>query len=64
MGIKLEGSKSGVANSSTLKHNAVGVDERTRFENVHTIIVDNPTIASNSVALEISELITRKSKKM
>ena len=37
--------------------------ERTRFENVHTIIVDNPSIASNSVALEIAELITRKAKK-
>ena len=63
MGTKLKGSKSEVANSSSLKHNPVGVDERTRFENVHTIIVDNPSIASDSVALEIADLITRKAKK-
>ena len=62
MGIKLEGSKGGVANGSTLKHNPVGVDERTRFENVHTITLDNPSIASNNVALEIAELIARKAK--
>lgn len=46
--------------SSFLKHVPVGLDERTRFENVHTVLFDRPSIASKSVALEIAELMRKK----
>jgi glucosamine-6-phosphate deaminase len=49
--------------SASLKHKPVGIDERTRFENVHTILFDQPSIASKSVALEIADLIRAKADK-
>ena len=49
--------------STILTHAPVGLDERTRFENVHTVLFDQASSASKSVALEIAELIREKASK-
>ena len=51
------------SSSTILKHAPVGLDERTRFENVHTVLFDQASLASKSVALEIAELIREKDSK-
>ena len=49
--------------STILKHAPVGIDERTRFENVHTVLFDQASLASKSVALEVAQLIREKASK-
>lgn len=49
--------------SDLLVHQRVGLDERTRFENIHTVVFDAPSLASKSVAQEIANLIRAKAAK-
>lgn len=60
MSIQSSTTKEQIPNSNFLKHQPVGLDERSRFENLHTVIVGESSVASKSVALEIAELIKGK----
>ena len=49
--------------SKVLKHIKPGLNQKTRFEKIHTVIFENSKSASKLIAREIANLILSKQKK-
>lgn len=52
-----------VQNSQILKHEMPGLHEEKRFEKIHTVVFEQSSVGSRSIAMEIADLIRYKQNK-